>query len=84
MPGWIAFALCWLESKTHSGLPKGAVVAPSSKEVTDWHRADAICAGAPSGMVPQSHPETSFPAEGIHPSLDCPSQGTSGCTGWGQ
>lgn len=68
--GWIAFALCLLGNKTHRGLHKGAVVAPSSKEVTVATRADAICAGEPSGVVPRSHPGTSFPAEGIQPSLD--------------
>lgn len=51
MRAWIAFALRLMENKTHRGLQKGAVVTPSSKEVTG-HRADAICAGAPSGMVP--------------------------------
>lgn len=34
VPGWIAFASCLLGKKTRRGLQKGAVVAPSSKEVT--------------------------------------------------
>lgn len=46
----------------------------SQQQEGDWppetgHRADVICAGAPSGTVPQSHPGTSFPAEGIQSGL---------------
>lgn len=65
MHGWIAFALCLLENKTRRGLPKGAVVAPSSKEVTGTGQMP-LYAGAPSGMLPQSPPGASIPAWTIH------------------
>lgn len=85
---WLDCLCLMLAGKQDSqGTAKGGF--DSQQQGGDWppeagHGAAAIWAGAPSGMVPESHPGTSFPAERIHPSLDCPSQGTSGCTGWGQ